>query len=108
VQFLINKLWLLVLSDTLCRTSLFAGSIGVNIVVNAEDSSQSGADNTAENLAYIRQMLAELRTVAEREGADMLCYLIEMAYVEAGDIQTGRRNLSFSHNQRNPTRGVPV
>jgi hypothetical protein len=25
--------------------------------------------------------------VAEKEKADMLCYLIEMAYVEAGDLQ---------------------
>jgi hypothetical protein len=40
-----------------------------------------------ENIAFIRQMLAELRQVAEREKADMLCYLIEMAYVEAGDLQ---------------------
>ncbi len=40
-----------------------------------------------ENIAFIRQMLAELRQVAERENADMLCYLIEMAYVEAGDLQ---------------------
>jgi hypothetical protein len=31
-------------------------------------------------------MLAELRQVAEKEKADMLCYLIEMAYVEAGDL----------------------
>ncbi|MBB3539372.1 hypothetical protein [Rhizobium sp. BK399] len=36
---------------------------------------------------FIRQMLAELRRVAEKENADMLCYLIEMAYVEAGDLQ---------------------
>jgi hypothetical protein len=41
-----------------------------------------------ENIAFIRQMLAELRQVAERENAEMLCYLIEMAYVEAGDLQS--------------------
>ena len=40
-----------------------------------------------EHLAYIRNMLGELRRVAAvREGCDMLCYLIEMAYVEAGDV----------------------
>jgi hypothetical protein len=33
-------------------------------------------------------MLAELRQVAEKENADLLCYLIEMAYVEAGDLQS--------------------
>jgi hypothetical protein len=32
-------------------------------------------------------MLAELRGVAEKDNADMLCYLIEMAYVDAGDLQ---------------------
>ncbi|MDS7596836.1 hypothetical protein [Agrobacterium tumefaciens] len=56
-------------------------------------------DATRENLAYIRQMLAELRQAASREGADMLCYLIEMAYVEVGDIQSGRRKLSIRHNK---------
>lgn len=39
-----------------------------------------------QNITYIRQMLAELRAVAEAENADMLCYLIEMAYFEAGDL----------------------
>ena len=48
-----------------------------------------------ENLAYIRQMLGELRTVANNEGADMLRYLIEMAYVEAGDILSGFRPVSI-------------
>jgi hypothetical protein len=48
-----------------------------------------------ENIAYIKQMLGELRQVALNEGADMLCYLIEMAYVEAGDVQSGRRPRSF-------------
>ena len=63
---------------------------------------------SAGNLAYVCQMLAELRQVASGEGADMLCYLIEMAYIEAGDIQNGRRKLSVGHNQRNPPRGVPI
>ncbi len=78
------------------------------MVVSAQNSSQTRGEQTLENLAYIRQMLAELRIVAEREGADMLCYLIEMAYIEAGDIQNGRRKLSVGHNQRNPSRGVPI
>lgn len=61
-----------------------------------------------ENIAYIRQMLGELRGVADNEGADMLCYLIEMAYVEAGDIQSGRRQLSFANAERNKPAGMPV
>lgn len=83
-------------------------STGVTIIVSAQNSSQSRDQQTSENLAYIRQILAELRIVAEREGADMLCYLIEMAYIEAGDIQSGRRNLSVGHNERNPPRGMPI
>ncbi|MBB3964076.1 hypothetical protein GGQ67_001715 [Rhizobium metallidurans] len=46
----------------------------------------TGRSGSRENIAFIRQMLAELRQVAEKEKADMLCYLIEMAYVEAGDL----------------------
>jgi hypothetical protein len=61
-----------------------------------------------ENIAYIRQMLAELRLVAENEGAEMLCYLIEMAYVEAGDVQSGRRALSIHHAQRDKASRMPL
>lgn len=39
------------------------------------------------NITYIRDMLGQLRQLAEEEQAEMLCYLIEMAYVEAGDLQ---------------------
>ncbi|MGL3608951.1 hypothetical protein ACSV9I_20745 [Rhizobium sp. G187] len=63
---------------------------------------------TLENIAYIRQMLGELRLVAESEGAEMLCYLIEMAYVEAGDLQSGRRTLSLNHAQRNKPPRMPL
>lgn len=38
-------------------------------------------------IAYVRQMLGELRTVADAEGCAMLSYLIEMAYIEATDIE---------------------
>ncbi|MBB4954233.1 hypothetical protein H4S14_002403 [Agrobacterium vitis] len=54
-----------------------------------------------ENIAYIRQMLGELRLVAEREGAQMLCYLIEMAFEEAGDLQQRHRGRSIRQAQRN-------
>ncbi|MBB3978099.1 hypothetical protein GGQ64_003313 [Rhizobium azooxidifex] len=62
---------------------------------------------TQENVAYIRQMLGELRAVANMEGAEMLRYLIEMAYVEAGDIQAGLRPLSIGGN-RDKAAGVTV
>lgn len=60
-----------------------------------------------ENIAYIRQMLGELRTVAANEGADMLRYLIEMAYVEAGDIQSGVRPFSIRRD-RDAATGMPL
>lgn len=44
-----------------------------------------------DNLIYVRDMLGELRKVAESEGADMLCYFIEMAYIETGDILSDHR-----------------
>lgn len=62
---------------------------------------------TQENIAYIRQMLAELRSVANSEGAEMLRYFIEMAYIEAGDIQAGLRPLSVC-GERHKTAGVAV
>ena len=51
---------------------------------------------TEQNIAYVRQMLAELRGVAAGENADMLCYLIEMAYLEAGDLLDGRRAVNLA------------
>ena len=50
-----------------------------------------------DNIVYVRQMLGELRNVAHGDGAEMLRYLIEMAYVEAGDLIAGQRS-----NGRNP------
>lgn len=65
-------------------------------------------DHHQESLSYIRQMLGELRQVALSEGADMLCYLIEMAYVEAGDVQAGLRPRSVLHRNRHKAAGMPV
>ena len=53
-----------------------------------------------ESIAYIQQMLGELRTLAEIERCDMLTYLIEMAYVEAGDIRRGVRPLRVRDARR--------
>lgn len=72
--------------------------------IEAGDGVQGGP----ESIAYIRQMLGELQLVARQEGADMLCYLIEMAYVEAGDIQAGRRRLSNGGDKRNKSTGMPL
>lgn len=64
--------------------------------------------HSVDNVAYICQMLGELRQVAFAEGADMLCYLIEMAYVEAGDIQSGRRPRSSGKRDGNRASGMAV
>jgi hypothetical protein len=53
-----------------------------------------------QNIAYIRQMLGELGIVARNENADMLCYLIEMAYLEAGDILSGARPVRLVEKPR--------
>ncbi|MFT4161226.1 hypothetical protein [Shinella sp.] len=60
-----------------------------------------------ENIAYTRQMLGELRTVVNNEGADVLRYFIEMAYMEAGDILAGLRPLSHKV-QRDAAADMPL
>ncbi len=55
-------------------------------MISKKTDADRSAQSARENIAYIRQMLGELRMVARNEGAEMLCYLIEMAYVEAGDL----------------------
>jgi hypothetical protein len=71
--------------------------------MNPKPSQPALPPHTAEeNVAYIRQMLGELRTVANNEGADMLRYLIEMAYVEAGDILAGLRPMSVRGHRDPP------
>ena len=42
-------------------------------------------------LDYMQAMLGQLRIMAQAERCDMLAYLIEMAYIEAGDIIRGDR-----------------
>ena len=58
-----------------------------------DDGGTAAARN---NIPYITEMLAELRKIAEKESADLLCYLIEMAYVEAGDLQSGEGHFQSS------------
>jgi hypothetical protein len=52
---------------------------------------ERGRKKRDEALDYIQSMLGELRTMADSERYDMLALLIEMAYVEAGDIARGER-----------------
>ena len=54
-----------------------------------------------DTLDYLQSMLGQLRTMAEAERLDMLAYLIEMAYIEAGDIIRGDRPSRFGERRRN-------
>ena len=60
-----------------------------------------------ETLDYIQSMLGQLRTMAEAERCDMVAYLIEMAYVEVGDIIRGERPLRLKGEERHRSTGVP-
>ncbi|CAG1011046.1 MAG: hypothetical protein F9K19_01520 [Rhizobiaceae bacterium] len=56
-----------------------------------------------DTVAYLHAMLGELRDMAEAERFDMLAYLIDMAYTEAGDIIRGRRPSRLGKQERNGT-----
>ena len=56
----------------------------------------------AETLDYIQSMLGQLRTMAQAEHCDMLAYLIEMAYLEAGDIIRGARPVRVASGVPHP------
>lgn len=64
-------------------------------------SNENNIEEWRSNIAYVRHMLGQLRQVAFKENADMLCYLLEMAYVESGDMLSGRRPRSMVHHERN-------
>lgn len=46
------------------------------------------SDQRRQKLDYIRSMLTQLHAMAGQEKCDMLCYLIEMACIEASDLIT--------------------
>lgn len=72
-------------------------------------SNKKQPSDSKANLLYLQEMLGELRNVAESEGADMLCYLIEMAYIETGDILANDRPLKMGiKNGGNPSSRVTL
>lgn len=50
------------------------------------DFGGAASGSARESIAYVRQMLAELAQVARNERADLLAYLLEMAFTEATDL----------------------
>jgi hypothetical protein len=81
------------------NTDVFDGVFNRNAMMVPRSDTTGRGEETQQSIAYIKQMLGELRQVAYAEGAEMLCYLIEMAYVEAGDLQAGRRQRSIFHRE---------
>jgi hypothetical protein len=61
---------------------------------------ESVSRRRGETLEYLQAMLGQLRIMAEAERCDMLAYLIEMAYVEAGDVLRGQRPSRSSEQKR--------
>ncbi|EHK55195.1 hypothetical protein [Allomesorhizobium alhagi] len=53
-----------------------------------------------ETLDYIQSMLGQLRVMAENERCDMLAYLIEMAFLEAGEVTRGERPSRAGRDRR--------
>ncbi len=66
------------------------------------------SEQTRSDLLFIQQMLGELRNVAKVNDADMLMFLIEMAFAEVGDILIGKSLLRVRkiHGDQSPR--VPV
>lgn len=52
-------------------------------------------------LDYVQSMLGQLRVMADAERCSMPAYLIEMAYVEAGDILRGEIPSTLRRDHRN-------
>lgn len=50
--------------------------------------------STRHDIQYVAQMLGELSQIARLRQAEMLCYLIEMAYAEAQDLLADKSPLS--------------
>jgi hypothetical protein len=67
------------------------------------DFGGAGNGSSRENIAYIRQMLAELAHVARTERADLLAYLLEMAFTEASDLLSDRSE-GVKRERDQPTR----
>lgn len=73
--------------------------------------SESGGHIAAaskERISYIKQMLGELAQVARGEQAELLVYLLEMAFTEAGDILSGKSLSTARQIQGNEPARMPV
>ena len=70
------------------------------------DFGGAGNGSSRENIAYVRQMLAELAQVARNERAHLLAYLLEMAFTEASDLLTDRSAVLKGERDQAPRMAV--
>ena len=61
----------------------------------------TSSERRQDTLGFIQSMLLQLNQMALAERCDMLGYLIEMAYVESGDVIRGERPLRIHEYKRN-------
>jgi len=61
-----------------------------------------------EQISYVRQMLAELTQVARAQQAELLVYLLEMAFTEATDLLTGKSEPASTQVKRNQSGGMAI
>lgn len=59
-------------------------------MVGREEAGTSLPAQTWESVAYIKQILPELADLARKEKAELLVFLLEMAFTEASDLLSGR------------------
>eukprot|EP01035_Chromulina_nebulosa_P001461 gene1461-1950_t len=59
--------------------------------------------SSRDRISYVQQMLGQLTQVARAERADLLVYLLEMAFTEAGDILSGHSGSGSGGVDRNKT-----
>jgi hypothetical protein len=71
----------------------------ITMIARAESDGHNSTD-ARERISYIKQMLAELSQVARGEGEELLVYLLEMAFTEAGDILAGKSVSTVRQVQR--------
>jgi hypothetical protein len=77
------------------------------MIAKAESGGQISA-MTKERIFYIKQMLGELSQVARGERAELLVYLLEMAFTEASDILAGKSPSVLRQIQGNEAARMPV
>jgi len=77
------------------------------MIAKAESGGHISA-TTKERISYIKQMLGELSLVARGERAELLVYLLEMAFTEASDILAGKSLSGLHQVQGNEAARMPV